>query len=82
MGIVLRIELCRPKSLSAIVTESSTLAMSGARRKRSRGIVAAAPRRTVAGASVMFDLTKRSVTGVISSGLKATPGSPGCFGYR
>src|SRR5207249_680037 len=61
---------------------SSTFAMSGAPEKATPRIVAADPTRARTGAAVMFDLTKSSVIGRISSGLNVTPGSPGFAGYR
>ena len=55
--------------------------MSFAPEKAKPRTATASPARARVGASVMFDLTKSSVTGRISSGLNVTPGAPGSFGY-
>src|SRR6266446_744894 len=55
---------------------TSTLLMSGAPLNAKPAMLTAFPTRALFGAVVMFDLTNRSVTGVISSGLNATPGAP------
>ena len=56
--------------------------MSGAPLNANPAMVTALPTRALFGAVVMFDFTNSSFTGDISSGLNATPGAPGVFGYR
>ena len=60
----------------------STFATSGVPEKAMPRSVAFLPTRACAGTDVMFDFTKSSVTGDISSGLNGTPAAPGVFGYR